>query len=159
MTWWWQELDAITILHESIQINASNNSNQCSQAAALVFSSTKVWVSYVHRWLSNTMSMCTIWVHTRLMIRHQQVVCRAKAAMLWRASSQDFTRVAIYLVVQMNLSRWKAVCCRQLTLLDLQTLTTAVKVSKSCPYLTNQVLNQKFTIKKIIIIDILLCYS
>ena len=34
----------------------------------------------------------------------------------WHACSQDFARVAIYFVVQMDLSRWKGVCCGKLTL-------------------------------------------
>ena len=34
----------------------------------------------------------------------------AKAAKLWRTCSLDFTMVAIYLVVQIDLSRWKVVC-------------------------------------------------
>ena len=36
-------------------------------------------------------------------------------AMLWHACSWNFTRVAVYLVVQMDLSRWRAVCGGQLT--------------------------------------------
>ena len=40
----------------------------------------------------------------------------AKVAMLWRACSRDFTRVAIYLVVQMDLSRWNVFRCGKLTL-------------------------------------------
>ena len=32
----------------------------------------------------------------------RQVVCRAKAAKLWRACSHDFTRFTVYLVVQMD---------------------------------------------------------
>ena len=99
----------ITILH------ASNNSNQCSQAAALVYSSRTVWVGYVHRRHSNTMSMCTIWVHARVNMSPANGVCRAKAAKLWYACSRDFPKVTVYLVVQMNLSRWMAVCYGQLT--------------------------------------------
>ena len=38
----------------------------------------------------------------------------AKAAMLWCTCSRDFTRVAVYLVVQINLSRWKVVRCGKL---------------------------------------------
>ena len=34
----------------------------------------------------------------------------------WHACSQEFTRVAIYFVVQTDFSRWKEVCCGKLTL-------------------------------------------
>ena len=42
----------------------------------------------------------------------------AKAAMLWRACFWDLTTIAIYmyLVVQMDLSMWKVVCCGKLIL-------------------------------------------
>ena len=36
---------------------------------------------------------------------------------LWRACSRNFTKVAVYLVVQVYLSRWKVVRCGKLTLL------------------------------------------
>ena len=41
---------------------------------------------------------------------------RAKAAILWCTCSWDFTRVAVYLVVQIDLSRWTVVRCGKLTL-------------------------------------------
>ena len=111
LTW----LLAATHMHAS----TCNSSIQCSQAVDFVYSSRTV---DVHRRLSNTMSTCTIMGVCTCQIRvitthvHTARRARAKAAMLWRACSQDFTRVAVYLVVQMDLSRWKVVCCGKLTL-------------------------------------------
>ena len=62
-----------------------------------------VGVGYVHRRPSNTKLMSVL-------------ACPGHAAMLWCTCSRDFTRVAFYLVVQMDLPRWKVVCCGQLTL-------------------------------------------
>ena len=58
------------------------------------------------------------WAHaqSRCVPDYQWCKRRARARLLWRACSWDFTRVTVYLVVQMDLSRLKAVCCGQLTL-------------------------------------------
>ena len=124
MPWWWlQGPPNVAIyhtwphtdwIHACMQVTVAN---QCSQVQ-LVYLSRTVGVGYVHRRLSSTISTCIIWACARLTRHHQWCKQRAqyKAAMLWRACSQDFTRVAVYLVVQMELSRWKVVCCGQLTL-------------------------------------------
>ena len=83
-----------------------------------VHSSGTVGIGYVHRRLSITMSMCTIWACARVNTSSASGVpgqgcCTAKFRC---ACSWDFTSVAVYLVVQMDLSRWKAVCCGQLTI-------------------------------------------
>ena len=83
-----------------------------------MYSSRTVGVGYVHRRHSNTVSMCKIWACTRLTCHHQwcKQHAHAKVTKLWRACSWGFTRVAIHLVVQMELCRWKVVCFGQLTL-------------------------------------------
>ena len=59
-------LNALPYLYAAAHMHASEGSNQCSQAAPFVYSSRTVGVVYVHRRLSNTMSMCTGWVCARL---------------------------------------------------------------------------------------------
>ena len=66
----------ITMLHEYMQVTIIHVAIQCSQATALCTQAeqylqycSRVYIGYVHRRLSNTMSTCTI-------------VCRAKAAVL-----------------------------------------------------------------------------
>ena len=88
---------------------------QYSQAAAQAEQYLQYSVGSIHRRLSKiTMSTCIIWACARVNTSSAtgQGCCTAK---LWRACSWDFTRVAVYLVAQMDLSRWKAVCCGHLT--------------------------------------------
>ena len=61
-----------------------------------VYTSRTVSVGYVHRWLSNTMSTCTIWVWN-MSSSMMQAPCQAKAAKLLHACSQDFIGVTVYL--------------------------------------------------------------
>ena len=86
-------------MHHHMYITAGSYSHVAKRYRFVYSSRTEgVGYMYVHR-LSNTM---------------QHVL--AKGAMLWHACSWDFTRLAVYLVVQMNLSKWKVVCCGKLTL-------------------------------------------
>ena len=94
---------------------ASNSSKSMQPSCSFVCSSRTVGVGFVNKRLSNTctISMCTIWACARLTCLTNDAArhALAKAAMLWHACSQDFSRVTVYLVVQMGLSRWKVVCC------------------------------------------------
>ena len=64
---------------------------------------------------------------------------QAKVANLWYTCSQDFFRVTVYLVVQIDFSRWKMVHFEWLTLsLDSRLLTTAIKGEQITPYVTKQ---------------------
>ena len=57
----------------------------------------------------------------------------AKAAKLGCACSQDFTMVAVYLVVQMDILNFKgSLLWADYPSLDSQQLTMDIKVSKSC---------------------------
>ena len=76
-------------------------------SCSFVYLSRTVWVGFVHRRLSNTMSTCKI-------INRCKLHALAKTAKLWRDCSLYFTRVAVYLVVQMDLSRSMVACCGQL---------------------------------------------
>ena len=95
-----------------MQLFASNSSKSMQPNYSFVYSSRTVRVGYVHRRLSNTMCTCTIWACARLTYDYQW----CKQCAVWRACSRDFTRVAVYLVVQMELLRRKVVCCGQPTL-------------------------------------------
>ena len=100
------KLDCVQLL---AHMHASNSSNQCSQATKIQLLCTQtetVAVGYVH---SNTLSTCTIWECARLTHHHQMVqkVCLGQG--LHRPCSQDFTMAAVYLVLQIALSRQKVV--------------------------------------------------
>ena len=110
MPWWWLHeprahwMHYHTWLHAATQMHANNshviinNNHVCTQL------NWTVGVSYVHRRLSNTMSMCTGWACAR-----ETHHCQCKQCA--RPTGSD-----IYLVVQMELSWWKVVHCGQLTL-------------------------------------------
>ena len=85
-------LDCIQLLHSS---------HACKQTVA---DTRTVGVGYVDRRFSTTVSTCTIWACARLTEHHQwcKQSARAKA---WHACSRDFTSVAVYLVVQIELSK------------------------------------------------------
>ena len=105
--WWLQEPHAHWMHYHY-------HSHACMQVT-ICYSSKTVGVGYVHRV-----------EHVHMQARHMpdqthyhqwyKPCAQAKAAMLWNTCSQDFTRSAVYLVVQMELSRWKVVQCVQLTL-------------------------------------------
>ena len=80
-------------------LHASNSSNQYSQAVGLC-------TQAVHRRLSTTMSMCTIWACARLNMWCSTVCpgAMAKATKLWRACFWDFTMDAVYLVVVVQMA-------------------------------------------------------
>ena len=64
-------------------------------------------------------------------------------ASLWQARSRDFTRVAVYLVIQIVLSSWEAVCCGLASSSnDSGQWKSAVKVSKSRHNSTTKLLIQ-----------------
>ena len=79
----------------------------------------------------------------------------AKAAKLRCASSRDFTRVSVYLVVQIDLLRWKVVHCGQLT---LQWTLIVVKVSKSWQQCIDSKIS-RIVLKDIVMLDIHVCWS
>ena len=57
---------------------------------------------------------------------------KAATAKLWCACIRDFTWIAVFLVVQVDFSKWKAVCCGQITLhWTLESPTKFFKVSRS----------------------------
>ena len=85
-----------------------------------VYPSRAVEVGYVHRRLSNTMSTCTIWT---CLITSSQCMMHAARRALAKAACFDVLVLeislespSIYLVVQMDLSRWKVVRCGKLAL-------------------------------------------
>ena len=86
-----------------------------NQSSSLSRTGSRLWTQKT----INTMSTCTIWAYVcqlNVIITDRSTkLARPKAAMIWRACSRNFTRVAVYLFVQMELSRWKVVCSGQLT--------------------------------------------
>ena len=65
-------------------------------SSSFVYSSRAVGIGYMY-----TEDLAVQWAREKI----------AKAAKLWHICSRDFTRVAIYLVVQLDLSKWKTVHC------------------------------------------------
>ena len=92
-------LDALPYCMQLLTCACKSNSNQCN----FVYSSRTVGVG--------SLSMCTIWACATSFSLMQGWYKK-----LWHACFRDFARVTVYLVVQMDLSRWKVVCCGQLTL-------------------------------------------
>ena len=107
-----------TWLLAATHMHTSNSSIQCSQAVGLCTQAGQwEWAMYTE----------VQWAHAqsgRVHVpdtHHHNACCiqrgaLAKAAMLWRTCSRDFTRVAVYLVMQMDFSRWKVVRCGKLSL-------------------------------------------
>ena len=121
----------ITMLHECMQVTIIHVAIQCSQATALCtqaeqylqyWSRVYIHVGYVHRRLSNTMSTGTI-------------VCRAKAAALL-----SFDALVLKISLWSSSFLWygwtfqgeRQLLWASYLSVESWSLTTAVKVSKSC---------------------------